>query len=241
MHITAYLDTRVTEDEVHQLQVRISGRDEVETVEFVSLSENRERNRKVLSEDLLEGLDEESIPAAPTITIVVERDQRLGREVRELADWVATLPSVKEVSDVELGMDKIRFSKAIVDISVTVTWAICLVLVIAAIFFVFSTIKLAVHARSDEIEILRLVGATPRFIRVPFYIEGVFQGLTGSIIAFVVVLAVHARLNAYIREEHLLDMPVNLVPVELVAWFFIGGITLGLAGSVFSVGRYLRG
>jgi len=55
-----------------------------------------------------------------------------------------------------------------------------------------------------------------------------------------VVVYLHTRLDHYIREEHLLDVQLDLVPPPLIAWFFAGGLLLGLLGSVFSVGRYLK-
>jgi cell division transport system permease protein len=137
-------------------------------------------------------------------------------------------------------MDKIRLGLAFVGVFRTLAWSICIVLLTAAVFFVFSTIKMAVHARSAEIEILRLVGATPRFIRIPFFIEGLLQGVVGSIIAFVVVVYLHSRLDAYISEEKLLDVSLDLIPTAMIVWFFVGGILLGFLGSMVSIGRYLR-
>ena len=240
IRISAYLDSDISPKRVGSLIAAIQNRDGVETVEYVPLEDDRLRNRELLSKELLAGLDDASIPASPTLEIVLEKERRLRKDVDEVSVWVKSLKGVGGISEVEIGMDKIRLGLAFVDVFRSLAWAICIILIIAAIFFVFSTIKMAVHARSDEIEILRLVGATPRFIRAPFYIEGVFHGLMGSLIAFSIVASIHTRLNTYIREEHLLDLHLNLMPSALIAWFFVGGLGLGLLGSVFSVGRYLR-
>ena len=240
IRISAYLEPEISTGEVDTIIEAVKRRDGVESVTFITLEEDRARNRMLLNDDLLAGLDEQSIPAAPTLEIVLEKKRRLRKDVEVITHWVAQLHGVNGVSEVEVGMDKIRLGLAFVDVFRTVAWSICIVLVIAAVFFVFSTIKMAVHNRSDEIEILRLVGATKWFIRMPYYIEGMFQGLSGSLIAFLVVLWVHARLDTYIREEHLLDLELDLIPPGMVVWFFAGGIALGLLGSVLSVGRYLR-
>ncbi len=241
VRISAYLTPEIGQSEVNHLVTQIQARDGVETVTYVSIDDDRARNRTLLTEEQLAGLDEQSIPAEPVLEIVLEKSRRLKSDLRDTAEWVKALKGVRSVSDVEVGLDRVRIGIAVVEVFRTLAWAICVVLVVAAVFFVFSTIKLAVHARQDEIEILRLVGATNRFIRVPFYLEGLFQGLAGSLIAFFVVLISHQRLQTYIREEHLVDIQVNLLPPSLVAWFFVGGVLLGLLGSVFSVGRYLRG
>jgi len=240
IRISAYLETDISTSEVHTIIEAVKQRDGVLEVNFIPLEEDRARNRLLLSEDLLAGLDEQSIPASPTLEIVLEKKRRLRKDVEVITHWVAQLNGVNGVSEVEVGMDKIRLGLAFVDVFQTVAWSICIVLVVAAVFFVFSTIKMAVHNRSDEIEILRLVGATKWFIRMPYYIEGMFQGLSGSIIAFLVVFWVHNRLDTYIREEHLLDLELDLIPPGMIVWFFVGGIVLGLLGSVLSVGRYLK-
>jgi cell division transport system permease protein len=241
IRITAYLDPSISPLEVTTITEAIKQREGVEAVEFTPLAEDRARNRALLDDELLAGLDEASVPAAPTLEIVLEKKRRLRKDVEVVSSWVAQLNGVHGVSEVEMGMDKIRIGLAFYDVFGTLAWAICIVLVVAAVFFVFSTVKMAVHSRADEIEILRLVGATPRFIRIPFYIEGVFQGMMGSVIAFAIVLWIHGRLDSTIREEHMLDMQLDLIPFSMIIWFFAGGTLLGLLGSVFSVGRYLRG
>ena len=243
IRVAATLEREFAADDrnVAALETALRARPGVTAVEYVSVEEDLARNRTLLSDDLLEGLDERSIPADPTLEVVLEKHRRLRRDLPELASWLRKQPGVTGVTDVEVGLDQIRLGIAFVDVFRGLAWIVCGVLLVAAVFFVFSTVKLAVHARADEIEILRLVGATPRFIRVPFYIEGIVQGLLGSGIAFGVVLFVHTRLNAQIREQHLLDVPLDLIPWTLVVWFFAGGVLLGFLGSVFSVGRYLRG
>lgn len=240
IRISAYLDPGLKPAQIEALQRSIQERTGVESVTKVTLDEDRARNRAMLPPELLAGLDDDSVPASPTLEIVLEKERRLRGDLKELTQWVKAQAGVASISEVELGLDKVRLGVALVDVFRTVAWAICIVLVIAAVFFVFSTIKMAVHARQDEIEILKLVGATPGFIRLPFYIEGFFQGLIGSLIAFGVVLYSHERLQTYIRDEHMVDVNLNLVPSELILWFFVGGTLLGLLGSVFSVGRYLR-
>lgn len=239
--ITAYLDTDVEPGEVEAIKKNIGAQEGVQAVKYYSLAEERARNIELLGPELTADLDPGSIPARPALEILLEHDRRLRKDVETISAMVAGLEGVHGVSEVEVGLDKIRLGLVFIDVFETLAWVICAVLIIAAVFFVFSTVKMAVHSRADEIEILRLVGATGRFIRVPFYIEGIFQGLMGSLIAFTSVVWVHARLDAYIKEEHLMDVDLNLLPLPMIAWFFVGGTLLGLLGSVFSVGRYLRG
>jgi len=241
IRVSAYLRPGISRGEVDTIIEAVRAREGVESVEFIPMAEDRERNRALLSPELLAGLDPESVPAAPTLEIVLEKKRRLRKDVELVSNWVAKLKGVEQVREVEMGMERIRLGLAFVDVFGTLVWVVCGVLLIASVFFVFSTIKMAVHHRADEIEILRLVGATRGFIRLPFYIEGFFQGLMGSVIAFLIVLWVHTQLDSHIHDEHLLDIELNLIPPALIIWFFVGGTLLGLLGSIFSVGRYLRG
>jgi len=240
LRVTAYLKSDVTEKDIQSLSDLIQTREGVESVVYVSEEADRQRASDLLPADLLEGLDPGDLPAAPTLEVALVKQRRLKRDVEELTQWLNQLTGIKKVDEVEFGIERIRLGLAFVDTFQALAWAVSIVLLVAAIFFVFSTIKMAVYARSDEIEILRLVGATGHFVRIPFFIEGLFQGLAGSTIAFFVVWYGHSRLNAYIQQEHLLDIELNLIPPSLVAWLFLGGILLGLLGSVFAVSRYLR-
>jgi cell division transport system permease protein len=240
LRVTAYLKSDVTEKDIQTLSDLIKAREGVESVVYVSEEADRQRASDLLPPDLLEGLDPGDLPAAPTLEVALTKKRRLKRDVEELNTWLNQLAGIEKVDEVEFGIERIRLGLAFVDTFQVLAWAVSIVLLVAAIFFVFSTIKMAVYARSDEIEILRLVGATGHFVRIPFFIEGLFQGLAGSTIAFFVVWYGHSRLNAYIQHEHLLDIELNLIPPALIAWLFLGGILLGLLGSVFAVSRYLR-
>ena len=240
LRVTAYLNPEISDAEIESLSKLILARDGVEEVTYISEEADRQRAKELLPADILEGLDPGDLPAAPTLEIALEKKRRLNHEVDELAHWLKDLEGIHRVAEIEFGIERIRLGMAVVDTFELLAWVLSIVLLIAAIFFVFSTIKMAVYARSDEIAILRLVGATSQFIRIPFFIEGVFQGLAGSIIAYIAVLYGHSRLNTYIQTQHLLDVELNLAPGLLVGWLFLGGILLGFLGSYLAVGRYLK-
>ena len=114
------------------------------------------------------------------------------------------------------------------------------VLLASAVFFVFSTVRLAVWGRRTEIEILSLMGATRGFIRGPFLIEGALQGLCGAGVAIAAVGLLHLELEGLVRDVYLLQVQPSLLPPGMVLWLLIGGPTLGLLASGLSVGRTLK-
>jgi len=116
-------------------------------------------------------------------------------------------------------------------------------LAIATAVLVSNTLRLAVFARRDEIEIMKLVGATDGFVAAPFLIEGLLQGLLGATLAAGALLAVHAalvpRLRAAVKVAEALTLQDTLPP-HLLAALILGGAAVGLLGSALSVVRTLR-
>lgn len=100
--------------------------------------------------------------------------------VRSLADQYRTLPGVAGVSLAEDEFDVISTLSSFVR---TVTIGMSLVLLVVAVILIWNTIRTAIFARRREIEVMKLVGATDWFIRVPFVLEGLFQGLVGAVVS----------------------------------------------------------
>jgi cell division transport system permease protein len=121
---------------------------------------------------------------------------------------------------------------------------IALVLLLSAAVLILNTIRLAIFARRREVSVMKLVGATNWFIRVPFMSEGLIQGLLGSIVAAAVVLGLHLWLNT-------LGDPNNpnsvLTQMRLTGWevfwtdaiLVIVGVGIGAVGSFTAIRRFL--
>jgi len=241
LRISVYLKDGAPPERIDVLLAEIRARDEVSAAEFVTKAEDRERSRKLLPDELLEGLDEESVPAQASIEVTLEKRRLLKSDIETVNAWLTSLEAVDAVDDTLFGADKLRVVHATIDLVQVSGAVISIIVILAAVFFTFSTIKLAVYARKDEIEILRLVGATNRFIRIPFYIEGFVQGVVGSLLAVAIILVIKQQLNAFVREVHFLNLRFELFESGMLLWFLAGGVVLGVLGSVLSVGRYLRG
>jgi len=120
-----------------------------------------------------------------------------------------------------------------------------LLLFTATVFIVSNAVRLSVYARRDEIAIMRLIGATNRFIRAPFYLEGAVAGMLGGLLAAVILVALH-RLGGYLLAPVVdggflmsgLSLPV--LARSHVAALAAAGIFLGVVGCWTSLGRFLR-
>ena len=115
---------------------------------------------------------------------------------------------------------------------------LALLLGIAAIVLIQNTIRLSIFSRRREIEVMKLVGATNSFVRLPFMLEGMLTGLSGAVGALVLLAVVYVALNAL---NHGLTDPVRLVGVPTLVALLCGfGLVLGAAGSGLTLRRFLR-
>jgi cell division transport system permease protein len=159
---------------------------------------------------------------------------------RALAARLSAIPGAAEVDYGNAWLEKLERLVARGKIAALVLFG---ALAVATAVLVSNTLRLAVFARRDEIEIMKLVGATDGFVSAPFLIEGLLQGLLGASAAVLALLALHAllvpRLAAAVGIAGGLRLGDTLPP-PLVLALVLGGGAIGLLGSALSVARTLR-
>jgi cell division transport system permease protein len=207
----------------------------VESAVYVSPDEALARLRADLGNEasILEDMAENPLPAS--FEIALEPDSRTPEGVRALAGELASHSAI----------DDVRYGEAWVEGYARVLRALewvgagfgaCLMVVLAVI--VAGTVRLAVYARSDEIQIQRLVGGGGVFVRLPFYLEGALQGAVGAGMALgVLYLVFSSALPAAGEAMQLLlgrAAPAFFGPGEIVALILLGA-GLGVGGSVLSL------
>lgn len=238
--LSVYLKDSVTPEQENAVKKQLEGHAGIKKCKPLTREEDRARNRRLLSPELLQGLDEAAIPGQPMLEVEIDAELASRGDVDALVKWTQALKNVDSVEDVEFGAEKLRLLFAMVEIARTIGVVLGVVLLASAMFFVFSTIRLAVFSRRDEIELLMLVGATPNFVRLPFLVEGALQGLAGAGIAAVLLGLLHAELLGLVRDVYMLNVNWSLFPPGMVLWLVIGGPAVGLLASALSVGRYLK-
>ena len=114
---------------------------------------------------------------------------------------------------------------------------------LAAVALIINTIQLAIFARRREVAVMKLVGATNWFIRVPFMLEGLVQGLVGAAVAFGLIYAIRNPVASFVGNESMLGIQTLYVsPQEAVLTgilLLIVGAAVGMVGSAFAVRRFL--
>lgn len=117
-------------------------------------------------------------------------------------------------------------------------------LLFTAMFLISNTIKITIYARSTEIEIMKLVGATNWFIRWPFLLEGLFLGVLGSIVPIIMILISYNSIQSMFNEKFAGTifelLPYSPFVFELSALLMLIGALIGMWGSVMSIRRFLK-
>ncbi len=231
LQLTAYLEKSLAEDDLRLLATTVGGAPGVERVEIVTREQALERFERLAGgAELLAGLEENPLPASLEIHLLPEA--RTAEAIGILESSIDGLPGIDEIAH---GQEWIEgYARALALIRGIAT-GIGLVLGLAALLIVANTIRLALYARRDELEILALVGASRTFVRVPFLLEGSLQGLLGGLIALLVIFGAYELLLPQIRYglELVLGRAelrffTSAEAVRLVA----SGAGLGLLGSM---------
>src|SRR5690625_4583339 len=161
-----------------------------------------------------------------------------------------TIPIAEEI-ETFAGVEEVNYGQGVVErlfefntYARTIGLVLILGLVFTAIFLISNTIKITIMARSEEIGIMKLVGATNGFIRWPFFIEGMLLGILGSIIPIALVLSGYYYIDTNISERINYSF-VELLPFNPFAWqlsliILVIGAFIGIWGSVMSVRKFLK-
>ncbi|HEX5748658.1 MAG TPA: ABC transporter permease [Archangium sp.] len=180
-------------------------------------------------------------PLPPSLELEVPQERRTPGALKALAQQLRALPGV---TGVDYGEEAVERLSAISKALRYGGWVAFAVVLLATVVIVSATLQLAIYARRGEIEIQKLVGATDRFVKAPFLIEGFLQGLLGAGVALAGLFAFERLAGPGLASLFsFLVGPSGMVPLlepgialELLA----AGCGLGLGGSFIAVGRFLR-
>jgi cell division transport system permease protein len=238
LQITAYLQETISAEQAEMLRSKVADWPEVEGIAYISKKQALARFRSQLREyaGILEGLKANPLPASLELTLMPQYGR--SGNIKELSTRLGRLPGVAEVQYGRKWMAKLRvFVEVMKLVGITVGG----LLLIATIFVISNTIKLTFYSRREELEIMRLVGATDFFIKAPFLIEGLLHGLGGALLAAgglsLLILFLFSHLDLPLR---LAVMAGSLPMGQLVAGFLGLGLLLGVLGSMVSLRRFLR-
>jgi len=231
-----FLDVDATAQESDHIAAELNRDPEVQRIEFVSQDEQYDLF-KVLFADRPEYVDHVSAADLPP-SYRVEPNVADADAIRDLGDKFEGQPGVREVAFAEETVrDLLRVSR----VTQSVIFGVAAVLSLAAALLIFNTIRMAIFARRREIEVMKLVGATNWFIRVPFMLEGLVQGLVGGAVAFATVYFLRGAAEEGVRRIDLFKGFVVLGSQVATTGVFtlLLGALIGAIGAGVAVTRFL--
>jgi cell division transport system permease protein len=228
VEIRAFVADKTPVEDMAMASDRIAKFPEVLRVDIVTQEQALERARRELGEfrDVFEA---ELLPAS--LDIRLKPGYRDPTTVRRVADSLRVLPYV---DDIRFGEEWITQLYKLRNIAGVAGGILGLAFAAVAVIIIGATIRMAVLARSREISIMRLVGATDGYVRRPFLIEGFLKGVLGGLLALALTWLAIQLASGYLRLDAVFfDRQLALLGV------FCGAV-IGLLGSALSVGRHLK-
>lgn len=227
VEIVAFLADGTLPESISAAMGDISAFPEVARVDQVSPEQALARARAELPE-FQDVFDASFLPAS--LEIRLKEGHRDPATVKDVTQRIQTYPFV---DDVRYGEDWVKKLYDIRNIAGAAGIALGLLFAAVAVIIIGTTIRMTVLARSREISIMRLVGATDGFVRMPFLIDGFLKGLIGGLLALLLTWGANALISHNLIQTFFFDPGIAFLGV-------LGGGIIGLLGSALSVGRHLR-
>jgi len=233
-----YLDPSANEANRLDLKYNIQQLEGVSEARFISRKDALDQMRVQMGRQasLLEGLESNPLPDA--FEVRLKPESQTMADIERLSSAIEALPHINKV---EYGQQWIGKFTSIINVFKFVGYAMGGLFLVATLFIVANTVRLVLYSRQEEIAIMRLVGATDRFIKFPFYIQGLalggvggMIGMSGLYIAFYFISQkFHNSLSAELLEMHFLNL-------EIIAAIVAGSMLVGWVGCFVSLKQFLK-
>ena len=238
VRILVYLKGDTPADEVPRLQKMIKGLHGVRDVRYIQKDEAFNNLKKQLSHQasLLENLKQNPLPDAFEIRLAPESQN--WKKVEKLA---RQLQNLAEIDEVEYGQAWLGRFTYIFNLFRLAGYALGALFFMAAVFFVANTIRLVLYSRREEIEIMRLVGAEDRFIKTPFYIEGMIQGALGGLVGLVACLFLYLIVSSNVQPALTAGLfNIRFLPPKMVVAMATTSMLVGWLGCFVSLKQFFK-
>lgn len=235
VQVTFYLEDNLEDRIRKSLEDRLKGDPAVESVELVSRAQALARFKSLFRDlsTLPDDLGQNPFPASFEVTLRSGHHSR--EEVTRLVAAYESAPGVEEAQYDLLWIERLATAVRLVRGAGALLGGI---LVLAGVFTISNVIRLTIYARQDELDIMRLVGATRAYVKGPFVVEGMLQGGVGGLLAVgLLALALRVLSRDAAAASELLGRTAITVSPALAFALVAGGMAVGVAGSLMSLGR----
>lgn len=233
--VVVFAKTDCTDEQITAMGDALRALENVEKTEFLSKEETLEKYKDSLPEETYASLQGEDNPM-PDAYLVTFRD------LENFDETVAQIKAIDGVDDASYDGNIAATLRTVRRIALEVGLGVVVLLLVVSLFIIANTIKLTVYNRRLEIYIMRSVGATGAFIRVPFMVEGMTLGILSGGVAFFFVWLLYVKLLGLLPQTTAL---FSLVPFKevwgvLIVGFLVIGMLTGMLGSAIATGKYLH-
>lgn len=236
-------ETKVLIDrDVPQLDAVYIGKDieklpNVETTRFITSEEGLKQYKKWLGDELFDRVNEKEKVLNDTIVVVM----------KDLSKYDDTVNTILKMDGVEAINSQQELAKKLTDISNMVNF-MCLgvvgALMIISLFIIANTIRATMYSRRYEISIMKSVGATNSFVRMPFLVEGMIIGLISATISTGCIALLYDVVFSLIQSNFssisIVFIPMGNVILYVAGAFVVAGVLVGIFGSLISIRKYLK-
>lgn len=241
--VTVFFDEGITQEQIDELKGKIEKRVEVSRVEFTSAEEAWESYKvEYFGDDieLAEGFKDDNPLANSAYFKVYLRDLSMHDALKT---YLEATPGIRKVRASETTANTLSdFGKIVGYISI----AIILILLAVGIFLISNTVMIGITVRKEEISIMKMIGATDTFVRLPFIVEGIIIGLIGAVIPLVILFFVYEKVMGYMMSQfHSLSGSASFIESGEIFAFMVPlaliiGAGIGFIGSFITIRKHLR-
>ena len=240
--IVVFVDEDVTDKQLKTIEKKLSAREEVLEVKYVSAEEAWEQFQKEYfgeDSDAAAGFEENPLQNSDNFEVYMKNIEMQ----KELVKYAEGIDGVRKVNKSEQVADALTNVNMLI---AYVSGAIILVLLIVAIFLISNTVSMGITIRKEEIAIMKYIGAKDSFVRAPFIFEGVLIGIFGAAIPLVVLYFAYDKAINYILTKFsilntLLDfLPASDVYKTLLPVGLALGVGIGFVGSFLTIKKHLK-
>lgn len=229
-----FLEQNVTDLEAVYIQDEIGKINNVSDTEFVSKDDAIKEYEDTLREDIFSQMQGEGNPLPNSVDVTLT-DLSLYDETMA---QITAIDGVDEVRDTrEIASKLTSLSTLVSSMSLWIVLALSLI----SIFIISNTIRMTMYSRRFEISIMKSVGATDTFIRIPFVFEGMIIGLISGVIGSLLLTLVYDAVMKGVQNIiQFKFIPYDELAIYVWVVFIVAGMIIGMLGSMLSIGRYLR-
>lgn len=237
--LQAFIEDTATDADIDYMNSQIKLIDGVKEVKYISKDQAFEDAKEVFKDQsyFLEGLDKVKIfPASYVVTF---------NDIEKSNDIKIAVEKIEGINKVKYNESTIQAVISMSNIANIFLLGVGGVLLLVSMFIISNTIKLAVYSNKREIFIMKYIGATDKFIRTPFIVEGALMGVISAIISFILIslayVVMYARLPQIGSTLGVFGfIPYSQLWYQILAAYLVIGIIIGMFGSVISVKKYLK-